>query len=60
MEGQSVETRLVCGFLDAGKTTYIQDCILHDYFHKYGETLILSTEDGEIIVVAPGGTASLL
>jgi len=27
---------------------------------RSGETLILSTEDGEIIVVAPGGTASLL
>ena len=47
MDGQSIETRLVYGFLDAGKTTYIQDCILHDYFHKYGTTLILAFESGE-------------
>ena len=42
-----IETRLVYGFLDAGKTTYIQDCILNDYFHKYGTTLILCFEQGE-------------
>lgn len=44
---QPVETHLVYGFLDAGKTTYIQDCIFHDYFHKYGTTLILALESGE-------------
>lgn len=44
---ETVETRLVYGFLDAGKTTWIQDCILHDYFHKYGATLILAFESGE-------------
>ena len=38
---------LVAGFLEAGKTTWIQDCILHDYFHKRGTTLILALEDGE-------------
>lgn len=42
-----IETRLVCGFLGAGKTTYISDSIRNDYFHKYGTTLILSFEDGE-------------
>ena len=42
-----IETRLVCGFLDAGKTTYIQDCIQNDYFYKYGKTLILGFEEGE-------------
>ena len=47
MDRPPVETRLVCGFLDAGKTTYIQDCIRSDYFHKYGSTLILATESGE-------------
>ncbi len=41
-----METRLVYGFLEAGKTSYIQDCILHDYFHKYGTTLILCFEQG--------------
>ena len=44
---ENVETRLVYGFLDAGKTIWIQDCIFHDYFHKYGTTLILAFEDGE-------------
>ena len=42
-----IETRLVCGFLDAGKTSYICDCIRNDYFHKYGTTLILCFEQGE-------------
>ena len=42
-----IETRLVYGFLDAGKTTYIQDCIRNDYFYKYGATLILCFEQGE-------------
>ena len=42
-----IETRLVYGFLDAGKTTYIQDCIRNDFFHKYGSTLILCFEQGE-------------
>ena len=42
-----IDTRLVYGFLDAGKTHYIQDCIMHDYFHKYGTTLIICFEQGE-------------
>lgn len=42
-----IDTRLVYGFLDAGKTTYIEDCILNDYFYKYGTTLILCFEQGE-------------
>jgi len=47
MSGSGIETRLVYGFLDAGKTTYIRDCIQNDYFHKYGTTLILCFEQGE-------------
>ena len=43
----TIDTRLVYGFLDAGKTTYIQDCIENDYFYKYGATLILCFEQGE-------------
>ena len=43
-----IETRLVYGFLDAGKTTYIRDCIQNDYFYKYGSTLILCFEQGEV------------
>ena len=42
-----IDAYLVYGFLDAGKTTYIQDCILHDFFHKRGTTLILCLEAGE-------------
>ena len=47
MGNTGIETRLIYGFLDAGKTTYIQDTILHDYFHKYGKTLVLCFEQGE-------------
>ena len=41
-----VRTYLVQGFLDAGKTTYIQDQIFSGYFHKHGSTLILCFEEG--------------
>lgn len=47
MSETGIETRLVYGFLDAGKTTYIRDCIQNDYFYKYGSTLILCFEEGE-------------
>ena len=43
---EGIETRLVYGFLDAGKTSYIRDCIQNDYFYKYGTTLILCFEQG--------------
>ena len=43
-----IETRLVYGFPGAGKTYYISDCIANDYFHKYGSTLILCFERGEL------------
>ena len=33
MSETGIETRLVYGFLDAGKTTYIRDCIRNDYFY---------------------------
>ena len=39
MSGNGIETRLVCGFLDAGKTHYINDCIRNDRFHRYGTPL---------------------
>jgi len=47
MSETGIETRLVYGFLDAGKTTYILDCISNDFFYKYGSTLILCFEQGE-------------
>ena len=43
----SIDTRLVYGFLDAGKTTYIRENVLSDVFWKYGSTLIICFEHGE-------------
>ena len=43
---KETETRLVYGFLDAGKTTYIQDCMENDRFYKKGSTLVLCFEKG--------------
>jgi len=45
MEG--ISTQLVYGFLDAGKTAYIQDSIFHGFFHRRGSTLVLCFEEGE-------------
>ena len=44
---KSIDTRLVYGFLDAGKTTYISESIRDDLFYKRGSTLILCFEEGE-------------
>lgn len=43
----SIDTRLVYGFLEAGKTTYIRECIRDDVFYKRGRTLVLCFEQGE-------------
>ena len=45
---KKIDAYLCSGFLDSGKTTYIQDNLFHDYFYKYGTTLILSFEEGEV------------
>ena len=42
-----IDTRLVYGFPDAGKTSYIQDCVMNDRFYKRGYTLVLCFEEGE-------------
>ncbi len=47
MAETGIETRLVYGFMDAGKTTYIRECVMNDYFCRYGTTLILCFEEGE-------------
>lgn len=44
---ETIDTRLVYGFLDAGKTTYIKESIRDDLFYKRGKTLILCFEEGE-------------
>ena len=46
---KQIDTRLVYGFPDAGKTTYIQDCVKNDRFYKRGYTLIFCFEDGETV-----------
>ena len=43
-----IDTRIVYGFLGAGKTSCIQDYILNDFFYKRGTTLILCFEEGEV------------
>ena len=42
-----INTYLVWGFYDAGKSTYIKDCLKNDYFYKRGKTLLVLLEDGE-------------
>ena len=42
-----VKAYIVNGFLDAGKTRYIQECVFGGFFHKRGSTLILAFEEGE-------------
>ena len=44
---KEIDTRLVYGFLDAGKTSYIRENVLNDVYRKYGFTLILCFEQGE-------------
>ena len=44
---KAADTRLVYGFLDAGKTTYIRENIMNDVFRKYGFTLVICFEQGE-------------
>ena len=46
-EIKAIDTRLVYGFLDAGKTAYIRENVLNDVYWKYGSTLILCFEQGE-------------
>ena len=47
MDEKKIPAYVVNGFLEAGKTTYIQENIFRDFFHKRGKTLILSFEEGE-------------
>lgn len=43
-----IKTYVVNGFLDAGKSTYIEKNIARDFFHKRGSTLIFVMEQGEM------------
>lgn len=42
-----IKAYIVNGFLDAGKTSYIEECVFGGFFHKHGSTLVLAFEDGE-------------
>ena len=42
-----IDTRIVYGFKGAGKTSYILDCIINDFFYKDASTLILCFEKGK-------------
>ena len=41
-----VRVYLFTGFLESGKTSFIQDTVLNDDFHYNEKTLILSCEEG--------------
>lgn len=47
---KNVKAHIVTGFIEAGKTTYIQSLITNDFFHKReaGKTLILAFESGQV------------
>ena len=45
---KKIDTTLVYGFIEAGKTTCIQGQILNGFFHAHGTTLILCFEEGEV------------
>ena len=47
MESRRIPTTVVNGFIEAGKTTFIMDCLKNDYFYKRGSTLIIQFEEGE-------------
>ena len=47
LSASTIDTRIVYGFPGSGKTTYIVDCIMNDFFYKYGNTLILCFEKGK-------------
>ena len=43
-----IKTYVITGFIESGKTTNICNCIFHDFFYKYGSTLVISFEQGEV------------
>ena len=42
-----INTYLVRGFYESGKSNYIEDCLKNDFFYKRGKTLLVLFEDGE-------------
>ena len=44
---RETDTRLVYGFLGAGKTTHIRESVINDVFRRHGSTLIICFEKGE-------------
>lgn len=44
---KKIPVYLILGFLESGKTNFIKDTLLQDYFMDGSETLILACEEGE-------------
>lgn len=44
---EKLKAYVVNGFIESGKTTYINKSIARDFFYKRGTTLIISFEEGE-------------
>lgn len=47
MPAKTVPVFIVLGFLDSGKTAFIKDTLVSDYFNDGSKTLILACEEGE-------------
>ena len=47
MEGEGVPVFLINGFLEAGKSSFIQFTMEQEYFQTEGNTLLLLCEEGE-------------
>ncbi len=45
---RAIPTFIVNGFLESGKTTYIEETVTSDNFYKNGKTLIITCEFGEV------------
>ncbi len=48
MFNQECPVFLVTGFLEAGKTTFLNDTLHQEYFQVEGKTLLILTEEGEV------------
>ena len=47
MEEIKVPIYLMTGFLESGKTSFLNFTIQQDYFHTDGKTLLILCEEGE-------------
>ena len=47
-EGEGIPVFLINGFLESGKSSFIQFTMEQEYFQTEGNTLLLLCEDGEV------------